>query len=113
MNEIISEEELHDIYFKRLNLNLDVNYYNVRWTNTNEVQQFVTYLDEEEEDVGYIVDAQKSRGLKYKNFREQECIFESKNDIDEFIKVFMEWYNNSPQYILGGYSPMEFRKINE
>ena len=165
MNEIISEEELHDIYFKRLNLNLDVNYYNVRWTNTNEVQQFVTYLDEEEEDVGYIVDAQKSRGLKYKNFREQEilsreeylwdkstqnfykyikskneeiweypfkrlikrnelgenilnqliekCIFESENDIDEFMKVFMEWYNNSPQYILGGYSPMEFRKIDE
>ena len=74
MNEIISEEELHDIYFKKLNLNLDVNYYNVRWTNTNEVQQFVTYLDEEEEDVGYIVDAQKSRGLKYKNFKEQEIL---------------------------------------
>lgn len=162
MNEIISEDELYDIYFKRLNLNLDVNYYNVRWTNTNQVQQFVTYLDEEEEDVGYIVDEQKSRGLKYKSFKEQEilnrkeylwdkstqklyqyiksknedvweypfqriikkselgenilseliekCRFESDKDIDEFMKIFMEWYNNSPQYVLGGYSPIEFRK---
>lgn len=57
MNEVIPEEELHDIYFKRLNLNLDVNYYNVRWTNTNEVQQFITYSDEEVEDVVYIGDA--------------------------------------------------------
>lgn len=165
MNEIISEDELYDIYFKRLNLNLDVNYYNVRWTNTNQVQQFVTYLDEEEEDVGYIVDEQKSRGLKYKSFKEQEilnrkeylwdkstqklyqyiksknedvweylfqriikkselgenilseliekCRFESDKDIDEFMKIFMEWYNNSPQYVLGGYSPIEFRKMKE
>lgn len=74
MNEIISEDELYDIYFKRLNLNLDVNYYNVRWTNTNQVQQFVTYLNEDEEDVGYIVDEQKSRGLKYKSFKEQEIL---------------------------------------
>lgn len=163
MNEIISEDELYDIYFKRLNLNLDVNYYNVRWTNTNQVQQFVTYLDEEEEDVGYIVDEQKSRGLKYKSFKEQEilnrkeylwdkstqklyqyiksknedvweypfqriikkselgenilselmekCRFESDKDIDDFMKIFMEWYNNSPQYVLGGYSPIEFRKM--
>lgn len=162
MNEIISENELYDIYFKRLNLNLDVNYYNVRWTNTNQVQQFVTYLDEDEEDVGFIVDEQKSRGLKYKNFKEQEILnrkeylwdkstqklyqyiklkneyvweyqfqriikkselgenilseliekyrFESERDIDEFMKLFMEWYNNSPQYVLGGYSPNELRK---
>lgn len=163
MNEIISSKELEDIYFKRLNLNLDVNYYNVRWTNTNQVQQFVTYLDEEEEDVEYIVDEQKSRGLKYKNFKEQEilnreeylwdkstkklyeyiksknenvweypfqriikkselgenilseliekCRFESEEGIKEFMELFMEWYNNSPQYVLGGYSPVEFRKL--
>lgn len=163
MNEIISLEELEEIYFKRLNLNLDVNYYNVRWTNTNQVQQFVTYLDEEEEDVGYIVDEQKSRGLKYKNFKEREilnreeylwdkstqklyeyvklknenvweysfegiikkselgenilreliekCRFEDEDDIKEFMELFMKWYNNSPQYVLGGYSPIEFRKM--
>lgn len=163
MNEIITEDELRDLYFKRLNLNLDVNYYNVRWTNTNEVQQFVTYLDEEYEDVGYIVDEQKSRGLKYKIFKEKEilnreeylwdkstqnlykyinsksndvwkytfktiikrnelgenilqqliekCKFEKEEEIDEFIRVFMEWYNNSPQYVLGGYSPIEFGKM--
>lgn len=165
MNEIISEDELYDIYFKRLNLNLDVNYYNVRWTNTNQVQQFVTYLDEEEDDIGYIVDEQKSRGLKYKNFKEQDilnreeylwdkstkklyeyiksknenvweypfqriikkselgenilseltekCRFEAEEDIKKFIELFMEWYNNSPQYVLGGYSPVEFRKLVE
>lgn len=37
-------------------------------------------------------------------------IYESEKDIDEFMKIFMEWYNNSPQYVLGGYSPIEFRK---
>lgn len=163
MNEIIPEDELYDIYFKRLNLNMDVNYYNVRWTNTNQVQQFVTYLDEEEEDIGYIVDEQKTRGLKYKNFKEQEilnreeylwdkttqelynfvksknenmwdfpfkliikknelgeeilteliekCIFEKEEDIKEFMELFMKWHNNSPQYVLGGYTPIEFRKI--
>lgn len=162
MNEIISEDELRELYFKRLNLNLDVNYYNVRWTNTNEVQEFVTYLDEEYEDVGYIVDEQKARVLKYKVFEEQDllnreeylwdmptqkfykyinsksneiweytfktiikrselgenilqqlmekCIFKKEEDIEEFMKLFMEWYNNSPQYILGGYSPIEFGK---
>ena len=165
MNEIISSKELEDIYFKRLNLNLDVNYYNVRWTNTNQVQQFVTYLHEKKEDVGYIVDEQKARGLRYKNFKEQEilereeylwdkstkklyeyikskneniweypfqriikkselgenilseltekCRFESEEGIKEFMELFMEWYNNSPQYVLGGYSPVEFRKLVE
>lgn len=165
MNEIISEDELYDIYFKRLNLNTDVHYYNVKWINTNQVQEFITYLDEEEEDVGHIVDEQKFRGLKYKNFKEQEilnrkeylwdaptkkmyeyiksknekvwkyefqniikknelgedilgvliekCRFENEKEINEFMELFMEWYNNSPQYVLGGYSPEEFRKLVE
>lgn len=165
LNEIVKEDELRDLYFKRLNLNLDVNYYNVRWTNTNEEQQFVTYLDEEYEDVGYIVDEQKARGLKYKIFKEQDllnreeylwdkptqkfykyinskcndiweytfktiikrselgenilqqliekCKFEKEEEINEFMKLFMEWYNNSPQYILGGYSPIEFGKMRD
>lgn len=165
MNEIIPSEELEDIYFKRLNLNLDVNYYNVRWTNTNQIQEFVTYLDEEEDDIGYIVDEQKSRGLKYKNFKEhdilnreeylwdkstkklyeyiksknenvwkypfqriikkselgenilseltEKCRFEDEEEIKEFMELFMEWYNNSPQYVLGVYSPAEFRKLVE
>ena len=47
MNEIITEEELRDIFFTRMNLNRFVNDYNIKWTNTNEVQYFVTYLDEE------------------------------------------------------------------
>lgn len=163
MNEIISGDELYDIYFKRLNLNLEVNYYNVRWTNTNQEQEFVTYLDEDEIDVGYIVDEQKARGLKYKVFKEQEilnrkeylwdeltkrlyeyiktknknvweypfqriikkselgedilrdlmdkCIFENEYDVKKFMELFIEWYNNSPQYQLGGYSPIEFKKM--
>ena len=47
MNEIITETELRDIYFTRLNLNTFINDYNIRWTNTNEIQPFVTYLDYE------------------------------------------------------------------
>ena len=95
MNEIISEEELQDIYFKRLNLNLDVNYYNVRWTNTNEVQQFVTYLDEEEEEVGYIVDTQKSRELKYKNFREQEILSREEYLWDKSTQNFYKYIKST------------------
>lgn len=26
------------------------------------------------------------------------------------MDLFTDWYNNSPQYMLGGYSPIEFRK---
>lgn len=60
---------LSEHILKRLNLNLDVNYYNVRWTNANQMQQFVTYLYEEEDDIGYIVDEQKCRGLNIKIFK--------------------------------------------
>lgn len=91
MNEIISAEELEEIYFKRLNLNLDVNYYNVKWTNTNQVQQFVTYLDEEEEEVRYIVGEQKSRGLKYKNFKEQEILNRKEYLWDKSTKKLYEY----------------------
>lgn len=43
----------------------------------------------------------------------EKCRFESDKDIDDFMKIFMKWYNNSPQYVLGGYSPIEFRKMKE
>ncbi len=164
MNEKISETELRDIYFTRLNLNQSVIDYNIKWTNTNEVQYFVTYLDEDFEqiDVGQLAVEQKSRGMKYKQFSKQEIlkreeylwnertkkmynfiktknkniyewefeklikenelgidifkklsalcgIFEDETEVRNFMNLFMEWYNNSPQYVLGGYSPIEFR----
>lgn len=164
MNEIITETELRDIYFTRLNLNTFVNDYNIRWTNTNEIQQFVTYIDEEENpiDIGQIAEEQKARRMKYKQFSKQEllkreeylyderakklykflkskndniyewtfkkllknnelgidilgdlsnmCIFEDDVELKKFMNLFTEWYNNSPQYMLGGYSPIEFRE---
>lgn len=163
IGEVITDEELYDLFFKRLNLNLDVNYFSIRWTNNNQFQEFVTYLDEEQDevDVYEIATEQKSRGLKYKKFKEQElldreeylwdkstqsfydfissknknlwkysfqriikrselgenildellniCRFQDENEIDEFMGQYMKWYNNSPQYVLGGYSPIEFR----
>lgn len=39
------------------------------------------------------------------------CMFEDDKDLKKFMELFTDWYNNSPQYMLGGYSPMEFRKI--
>ena len=164
MNEIITETELRDIYFTRLNLNTFVNDYNIRWTNTNEIQSFVTYLDEEEApiDIGKIAEEQKAREMKYKQFSQQEllkreeylyderakklykflkskndniyewtfqrllknnelgidilgdlsnmCMLEDDVELKKFINLFTEWYNNSPQYMLGGYSPIEFRR---
>ena len=164
MNEIITETELRDIYFTRLNLNTFVNDYNIRWTNTNEIQPFVTYLDEEEVsiDIGQIAEEQKARKMRYKQFSKQEllkreeylyderakklykfikskndniyewtfrrllknnevgidilgelsnmCVFEDDFELEKFMKLFTDWYNNSPQYMLGGYSPIEFRK---
>ena len=165
MNEIITETELRDIYFTRLNLNTFINDYNIRWTNTNEIQQFVTYIDEEENpiDIGQIAEEQKARRMKYKQFSKQEllkreeylyderakklykflkskndniyewtfkkllknnelgiyilgdlsnmCMLEDNKELKKFMELFTEWYNNSPQYMLGGYSPIEFRKI--
>ena len=162
MNEIITETELRDIYFTRLNLNTFVNDYNIRWTNTNEIQPFVTYLDEEEVsiDKGKIAEEQKARKMKYKQFSKQEllkreeylyderakklykflkskndniyewtfrrllknnelgidilgelsnmCMFEDDFELKKFMDLFTDWYNNSPQYMLGGYSPNEF-----
>lgn len=164
MNEIITETELRDIYFTRLNLNTFVNDYNIRWTNTNETQPFVTYLDEEEVtiDIGQIAEEQKVRKMKYKQFSKQEllkreeylyderakklykflkskndniyewtfkrllknnelgidilgdlsnmCMFEDDIELKKFRDLFTDWYNNSPQYMLGGYSPIEFRE---
>ena len=164
MNEIITETELRDIYFTRLNLNTFVNDYDIRWTNTNEIQPFVTYLDEEEVpiDIGQIAEEQKARKMKYKQFSKQEllkreeylyderakklynflksknnniyewtfkrllknnelgidilgdlsnmCMFENDIELKQFMDLFTDWYNNSPQYILGGYSPIEFRE---
>lgn len=164
MNEIITETELRDIYFTRLNLNTFVNDYNIRWTNTNEIQPFVTYLDEEEVpiDIGQIAEEQKARKMKYKQFNKQEllkreeylyderakklykflkskndniyewtfkrllknselgidilgelsnmCMFEDDIEFKKIMDLFTDWYNNSPQYMLGGYSPIEFRK---
>lgn len=163
MDEIITERELRDIYFKRLNLNTFVNDYDIRWTNTNEVQYFVTYLDEEDSliDIGTIAEEQKARKMKYKLFSKQEilkreeylwderaqklynfiksknnniydwqfrellkknelginilgelsnmCVFESDFELKKFMDLFMDWYNNSPQYMLGGYTPNEFK----
>lgn len=164
MNEIITEKELRDIYFTKLNLNTFVNDYDIRWTNTNEIQPFVTYLDEEEVpiDIGQIAEEQKARKMKYKQFSKQEllkreeylyderakklykflkskndniyewtfkrllknnelgidilgdlsnmCMFEDDIELKKFMELFTDWYNNSPQYMLGGYSPIEFRK---
>lgn len=164
MNEIITETELRDIYFTRLNLNTFINDYNIKWTNTNEIQPFVTYLDEEEVpiDIGQIAEEQKARRMKYKQFSKQEllkreeylyderakklykflkskndniyewtfkrllknnelgidilgdlsnmCMFEDDKELKKFMNLFTDWYNNSPQYMLGGYSPIEFRE---
>ena len=165
MNEIITERELRDIFFTRLNLNIFVNDYDIRWTNTNEIQAFITYLDEEYSpiDIGQIAEEQKARKMKYKQFSKQEilkreeyycnekaqklykflkskndnihewtfkqlvkknelgidilgelsnmCMFEDDFELKKFMNLFMDWYNNSPQYMLGGYSPIEFREF--
>ena len=168
MNEEISEQELRDFWFIRLNLNTFVNDYNIRWINTNELQSFVTYLDEEYSpiDIGEIAEEQKARNMVYKEFSKQEILtreeyfenenskklyqfMKSKNDniyewtfkkilkknelgiyvlgelsdmcnfnndfeLAKFMELFTLWYNNSPNYMLGGYSPIEFRMyLNE
>ena len=131
----------------------------------NEIQSFVTYLDEEESpiDIGEIADGQKARKMKYKQFSKQEilkreeylcnekaqklyqflksknddihewafkrlvkknelginilgelsnmCMFEDDFELKNFMDLFTDWYNNSPQYMLGGYSPIEFRNL--
>lgn len=162
MNEIITEKELRDIFFTRLNLNTFVNDYNIKWINTNEIQEFVTYLYEDETpiDIGKIAEEQKARNMEYKQFSKQEILqreecmydgrakelfnflknrsrkifegqfmrliknnelglnvledlynafrFNDESELSIFMALFTDWYNNSPQYMLGGYSPNEF-----
>lgn len=38
------------------------------------------------------------------------CTFENEIELEMFMKLYTDWYNNSSQYMLGGYSPIEFRK---
>ena len=167
MHEIITERELRDIFFKRLNLNTFVHDYTIKWTNTNEIQSFITYLDEEYSpiDIGQIAGEQKARNMKYKQFSKQEilnreefycneeaqklykflmskngsifewpfkilvkknelgidilrelsnmCMFKDKFELKKFIDLFTDWYNSSPQYMLGGYSPVELKKLHK
>lgn len=165
MNEIITEDELNDLYFKRLNLNLFVDYFNVRWIESKQTQNFITYLDEDDLgiDLGDIADEQRIRNFNYKKFTKKEILertefvwddtaeklyeflekkniyltrygferiakrnqiginilselsekisFDTDEEMNEFSNLFMDWYNNSPQYLLNGYSPNEFRKM--
>ncbi len=76
MSEIITEDELRDLFFTRLKLNIFVNDYTIKWTNTNEVQTFVTYLNEEHcpIDIGEIAEEQKARNMRYKQFSKQEIL---------------------------------------
>lgn len=41
------------------------------------------------------------------------CRFENEFEMKRFMELLMNWYNNSPQYVLGGYSPSEFGKLCE
>lgn len=37
------------------------------------------------------------------------CNFNNDFELAKFMELFTLWYNNSPNYMLGGYSPIEFR----
>lgn len=108
MNEIITETELRDIYFTRLNLNTFINDYNIRWTNTNEIQPFVTYLDYEWTFKRLLKN--NELGIDILGDLSNMCMFEDDKELKKFMDLFTDWYNNSPQYMLGGYSPIEFRE---
>ena len=34
------------------------------------------------------------------------CMFEDDKELKKFMELFTDWYNNSPQYMLGGYLPI-------
>ena len=158
MSEIITKNEIIDLFMKRLNLNLFVNYCNINWINNNEIEEFITYLDEEFVDPADISTEQKGRGLNYKKFKKKDLLkreeylwddnaqklleflyqdnhifkyklqrimkkcelgeniwkeliedftFNDEEHVEEFMKLYMNWYNNSPQYVLCGYTPVE------
>lgn len=162
MGEVISEDELMDLFTVRLNLNSFVSMFGIKWNNTDKEQFFITYLNEEVVGYDYIVSEQKSRGLNYKMFdkkgflnreeylwdknaqnlyefirknndrlfefqfkrilKENEigynimdtlselCRFNTEEEMFKFSELFMKWHNNSPQYVLGGYTPNELSR---
>ena len=162
MKEIISEKELDELYYERLNLNLNIKRIKINWKNTKVKQNFITYLEPEIVDIDEIIQEQEYRKFQYKIFKEKDilsrkeilwtpaaqrlynylkntgviggeymfekimknneigrdvlsilmeiCEFETSEETVKFISLFQEWYNNYPQYILGGYTPMEMAK---
>ncbi len=38
------------------------------------------------------------------------CSFESLDEANDFLQIYMNWRNSRSQYILGGYSPIEFKE---
>lgn len=163
MNEIMPEDEIASFIFKRLNLNLLIDYHYIHWENNGQDECYLSYIREEDIDVSQIAAEQKGRGLKYKSLKENEVLsrteyfcngntekffeylkcrndrlkkehFElfvklnelgedvlqqlmmvasvfNEQDADEFMFKFLEWYNNFPQYVLGGYTPNEMMRM--
>lgn len=70
-----------------------VNYYEIRWTNTNEIQNFITYLNEEylPINIGEIAEEQKVRGMKYKQFSKQELLKREEYLYDDRAKKFYKF----------------------
>lgn len=163
MNEIIPEDEIYGFIFKRLDLNMLVDYHYIHWENNGQDECYISYIDDEDIDVSQIAAEQKGRGLKYKFIKESEVLTRgeffwnektqefyeylktrndrlterhfklltkkselgediledllmisaifSEDEANEFMGKFMEWYNNSPQYMLGGYTPNEMMRM--
>ena len=163
MGEKITEEELNDIIFTRLNLNRIAKVSNVKINNNKKRTKFITYIDGELWPIDKILKEQIVRNLMYKQFTEIEILkreeyfinskgeklykflngdknlkndfnfktilkynelgfnvlnffsnsykFENELELAEFTKLFIDWHNNTPQYVLCGYTPNELSSI--
>lgn len=112
MNEIMPEEEIYKFIFKRLDLNLLLDYHNIHWENTGEEECYISYLNPEEIDVAGIAAEQKGRGLQYKKLKENEVLQRTLCHWDGITEEFYK-YIKSKNEQLEKEDFKVFVKINE
>lgn len=99
MSEIMPEEEIYKFIFKRLDLNLLIDYHYIHWDNTGEEECYISYLDQEKVDIAGIAAEQKGRGLIYKKLKENQVLERDLCYWDDVTEEFYKYLKNKNKSI--------------
>lgn len=91
LKEIIPEDDIYGFIFKRLDLNLLIDYHYIHWENNGQDECYVSYIRDEEIDVSKIAAEQKGRGLNYKTLKEDEILARTEDFWNDNTEKFYEY----------------------